>query len=264
MASQSRGPFRNSIFALGGLPAVVLIIITSCAEDEAVKTDKEVTPAAELPALENSLGMKFVPIKMPNSGQQDEDAIFYLQESEVTYEQYRKFKVAAGLATTAAETIPSDQPLAPQDFDSWADATKFVKQLSLWDKKHTYRLPTESEWEFACARQVGGQPVVRTRCENGGPANRWTRQFKPNPFGLYDMLGVYGEYCSDRFYEANDPIFSTGANVANVRVVRGMRQRTDKIGCYRYASDYRFPVDGDGRQTPTLVIGVRLVAQPKK
>lgn len=246
------------MFALRVLPVVVLAIITSCAENELVKEEERATQA-----FENSLGMKFVPVNMPAARQQGEESVFYLQESEVTYEQYRTFKVATGLATTAAEKIPSGAPLHPHDFDHWTVATEFAERLSQWDEENDYRLPTEREWEFACTGRIGGEAVVTTVCENGGPANRSTRQLKPNRLGLHDMLGVYGEYCSDRYNSENDPSLATIAEGPDAKVVRGMRQRTDEIGCYRYSSDYRFPVAVQG-QTPTLVIGVRLVAQPTK
>ena len=92
----------------------------------------------ELQTIGNALGMRFVPIPMTLPGKKAE--VIYMQQAEVTYEQYRKFKVAAGLATTEAERIPSDQPLAPNDFDSWKDASRFIDQLNQWDTKYVYRM----------------------------------------------------------------------------------------------------------------------------
>jgi hypothetical protein len=215
----------------------------------------------ETQPLENSLGMQFVPIKMTLPNQAGE--VIYMQQSEVTYEQYRKFKVAAGLATTEAERIPSDQPLAPQDFDSWEEASQFIDQLNQWDIRHMYRMPTESEWEFACTGQVDGKPVTRTVCQDSGTANRLTRLSQPNQFGLYDMLGVYGEYCSDRFNSTNDPALASIPEGPDARVVRGMRQQADGVGCFRYASDHRFPV-AVAVHSQSMVIGIRLVMQPRE
>ena len=212
--------------------------------------------------IKNALGMKFIPIPMAVPGSQP--TRIYMQEAEVTYEQYRKFKVAAGLTTTQAELIPSDQPLFPQDFDCWDDVAKFIAQLNQWDTKYTYRMPTEDEWEFACTGGVGAPPVSRTVCEDRGNTNRWTRQSEPNQFGLHDMLGVYGEYCSDLYNRNDDPSLRLIAEGKNARVVRGMRQNADKPGCYCYSSDYRFPVAPGCGQTPHLVIGVRLVLELKE
>jgi hypothetical protein len=212
--------------------------------------------------IENALGMKFVPIPIALPGKRAER--IYMQQAEVTYEQYRRFKVAAGLAATQAETIPSDQPLFPHDFDCWDNAARFIAQLNQWDPKHTYRMPTEDEWEFACAGKVGGRPVARTICQDRGNVNRLTRQSEPNQFGLYDMLGVYGEYCSDLYNRKDDPTLRMIAEGKDARVVRGMRQLADRPGCFRYSSDYRFAVAPAGGQTPHLVIGVRLVLEPNK
>ncbi|MEZ6097586.1 MAG: SUMF1/EgtB/PvdO family nonheme iron enzyme [Pirellulaceae bacterium] len=216
----------------------------------------------ELETIENALGMKFVPIPMTLPGRRAERIC--IQQTEVTYEQYRKFKVAAGLATTQAEMTPSDQPLFPQDFDCWDDAARFIAQLNRWDTNYAYRMPTEDEWEFACTGRVGGPPVTRNVCEDRGNTNRWTRQSEPNQFGLHDILGVFGEYCSDLYNRNDDPSLPVIAQGKDARVVRGMRQLADKPPCFRYSSDFRFPVAAAGGQTPHLVIGVRLVLEPKK
>lgn len=109
---------------------------------------------------------------------------------------------------------------------TWNDATAFCDWLSLRDGKK-YRLPTEAEWEYACRAGTTG------RFYNGNDTEALTRignvadlslaqklhyktlqssdgwaftspvgQFKPNNFGLYDMIGNAFEWCRD-FYEPN-------------------------------------------------------------
>lgn len=104
----------------------------------------------------------------------------------------------------------------PVEKVSWYDATEFCQRLT----KHThrkYRLPTESEWEYACR---GGTTtafhcgeIITTHFANYDgrkayilePTNKYERKttpvnsFTPNPFGLYDLHGNVWEWCQDNY-----------------------------------------------------------------
>lgn len=141
------------------------------------------------------------------------------------------------------------------------DAVAFCEYLSKMEDKK-YRLPTEAEWEYACRAGTAG------RYYNGDDpegltsiANVWDRtgkektptafnnvnssdgcaftgpvgQFRPNNFGLYDMIGNAWEWCSDWYdkdYYSNSPERDpTGARSGFYRVYRGGGWRSFAVFC---------------------------------
>jgi formylglycine-generating enzyme required for sulfatase activity len=115
---------------------------------------------------------------------------------------------------------------------SWNDAQSYCQWLSEVEGK-SYRLPTESEWEYGC--RAGSSTAY---CFGDGEARlgeyAWydsnserrthaVGQKKPNAWGLYDMHGNVWEWCSDWHGEyprgaVTDP---TGASTGSYRVFRG-------------------------------------------
>lgn len=100
---------------------------------------------------------------------------------------------------------------------SWDDAQKYCQWLSE-QTGHTYRLPSEAEWEYACRagtltvfsfgdqitpEQVnydGNSPYA------GGVKGLYrqstvpVRSLPPNPWGLYEMHGNVWEWCQDHWH----------------------------------------------------------------
>lgn len=176
---------------------------------------------------------------------------FYMGKHEVTVGQFRRF-VEATCYKTDAETgklfkgvpfledgkwkIAADASWRNPPFFrqtdrhpvvcvSWNDARRFVEWLDASDEGKpagsTYRLPTESEWEYAARgpRSVlypWGNAWDATRCnfagkgtgfawddrdvDDGHPRTAPVGSFSPkgdSPFGLCDMAGNVWEWCQD-------------------------------------------------------------------
>ena len=112
---------------------------------------------------------------------------------------------------------------------SWEEAKAYAAWLSKTSGK-TYRLLSEAEWEYAaragtrtarfwgenpdqaCAyanvadeteKAQGGNIVSRTRhnCSDGYPYTAPVGSFRPNGFGLYDVIGNVWEWTEDCYHE---------------------------------------------------------------
>ena len=155
---------------------------------------------------------------------------FYLGTYHVTRGQYRQFVKGSGYKTDAARGDDAWQNAGFEQTDehpvvnvSWNDAVAFCKWLSRKEDK-TYRLPTESEWEYACRAGTttryssGDDPETLAKVANVADAALKAKfpgwkgtikasdgyaftapvgQFKPNAFGLYDMHGNAWQWCAD-------------------------------------------------------------------
>lgn len=152
---------------------------------------------------------------------------FWMGQYEVTQEQY--VLVADDLKTTY-RFRQLDHPVYPV---GWSQTQEFIEKLNGIVSAGTFRLPTEAEWEYACragttTRFYTGddeEDVLRAGwvSENSDKEVHPVGQKEPNNFGLYDMHGNAGEWCSDWFgdYSSEDQVDPQGPNAGEKRVLRG-------------------------------------------
>jgi formylglycine-generating enzyme required for sulfatase activity len=196
---------------------------------------------------------------------------FWLGKFEVTNAQFRRFAPNHSSGEYWGHRMDGDkQPVVKV---TWDDARAFCAWLSLGTGR-SYRLPTEAQWEYACRagseteRHWGDDEAAMGSYANA--ADRTMRQtfkdqdaigpipkimdghavtapvgsFKPNAFGLHDMLGNVWEWCQDwyakDYYQTSLRRNPTGPTSGEWRVVRGGSWVNDPKGL-RSADRYAVP-----------------------
>ena len=142
---------------------------------------------------------------------------FYLQKTEVTVDQFRRFTVDTGYRTDAERegwgSVLDDKQVKwvkkggvnwkspgflqagnePVTFISWNDAVAFIAWLNRKEGGR-YRLPTEAEWEYAC-RAGTDTPFYWGNRPSGRQANFADSAFaKAHPKFQYVNRGVTDGY----------------------------------------------------------------------
>jgi formylglycine-generating enzyme required for sulfatase activity len=174
---------------------------------------------------------------------------FAMSRYEVTFAQYDNFAQATGRKKPNDEGWGrGNQPVINV---SQEDATAYAQWLTQ-QSGQKYRLPTEAEWEYAAraktktVRYWGNDPdqacdyanVWDKTSQKENPNWKWTAhncadgyahtapvgRFKPNAFGLFDMLGNVWEWvCSEyeETYSGKEQSCVKGNNLDSLYIVRG-------------------------------------------
>ncbi len=167
-------------------------------------------------------------------------ARYALGAKEVTYAQWDAC-VAAGVCEKAAATDPGwGRGERPVVNISWADAQDYLRWLST-KTGHTYRLPSEAEWEYAAragaktpfsfgSSVTSDQANFNGTYKYGGPVSAYRRRttpvgsFSANAFGLFDMHGNVWEWTSN--------CWSTNGQAAQVQTDAACDERVLKGGAW--------------------------------
>jgi hypothetical protein len=172
-------------------------------------------------AITNSIGMRLCRIQpgtfemgnpSPKLDSWDEQPVhkvtishlFYISESEITIEQYQKYRpdYVGSMADPPAITGIS-----------WEDAAAFCEWLITKEGK-PYRLPTEAEWEYAA--RAGTTTPFWSGSEPPDPGGA-------NPWGLKNVHTGAGEWCFDWYgpYASEDQVDPVGVADSMTKVIRG-------------------------------------------
>jgi formylglycine-generating enzyme required for sulfatase activity len=167
---------------------------------------------------------------------------FFLGRNEVTQQEWR------AVMNTNPSRFADCGPRCPVENVSFADVQQFIAALNAQpDRQLSYRLPTESEWEYACragtVTPFSTGDVINTTQANfngrepygkGAPGQfrqRTTRTggFPANGWGLQDMHGNVWEWTSDWYgaYPSEDVADPAGPDSGQMHVVRGGSWQSD-------------------------------------
>jgi eukaryotic-like serine/threonine-protein kinase len=167
---------------------------------------------------------------------------FYLGQTQITQAQW------TAIFPDRSGKISSNSQL-PINSISWLDALEFCQRLSAKTGRK-YRLPSESEWEYAC-RATTTTPftygdTISSSIVNYDAARPYKRApketcrgkatavgiFPPNLFGLYDMHGNLWEWCLDEWFADYIDAPTDGSSRGDLKTRDEMSQRVVRGGSW--------------------------------
>jgi eukaryotic-like serine/threonine-protein kinase len=201
---------------------------------------------------------------------------FYIGQTLVTQAQY-----LAIMGNNPAHFKGNDK--LPVEGVSWLDAIDFCQKLSQKTGR-IYRLPSESEWEYACRAGTNSPfsfgetitPAVINYDGNypyGGVAKGKDRHkttpvgsFPSNLFGLYDLHGNLWEWCLDEWVDSYNDAPTDGSARGDLtsrdeKKTRLLRGGSWHFGASLCRSAFRFAL---GASSPNFVVGFRVVSVPSR
>ncbi|NEQ40695.1 MAG: SUMF1/EgtB/PvdO family nonheme iron enzyme [Okeania sp. SIO3I5] len=194
---------------------------------------------------------------------------FYMSKYPITQNQYQ--------AIMGENPSYFQGKKRPVESVSWHDATEFCQQLSQ-KTGNNYRLPSESQWEYACRAGTTtpfyfGETITSELANYNGnynygnsPKSQYRQEttdvgsFPPNDFDLYDMHGNVWEWCADDWHKNYEGAPTDGSawlendEKEHYPLLRGGSWYVDPYSC---RSAYRF--NNFKRHLRNVNIGFRIV-----
>jgi formylglycine-generating enzyme required for sulfatase activity len=176
---------------------------------------------------------------------------FEISKCEITNYQFQAFVNETGYQTVAERNNRSftwksyaikGRDSYPVVLVTWSDAEEYCKWLST-KQNTTYRLPTESEWEYAARGGDNRQSYpwgdkLAAAQANFAPDSKRSSYAEPildfikpvgsypaNAFGLHDLIGNVFEWTADwfneKYYQSSPSVNPMGPDNGKSRVIRG-------------------------------------------
>ncbi|MFZ4082964.1 MAG: SUMF1/EgtB/PvdO family nonheme iron enzyme, partial [Pirellula sp.] len=229
------------------VPAEQRPVVTAEVKPAAKPAAPEASRSQAVPAEQtNSIGMKFRLIQ-PGTfmmGSPESEAGRYRDEGQHQVKLTKQYFMGIYPVTQSEyQRIMGSNPSYfkgdrhPVEQVSWVDATEFIQKLNGLPEERAagrvYRLPTESEREYACRAGSStaycfGEDEARLGeyawyDSNSGNGTQAVGQKASNAWGLYDMHGNVWEWCSDWHgdYPSGTVTDPTGPSTGSFRVNRG-------------------------------------------
>lgn len=141
---------------------------------------------------------------------------FWLSDHETTQAEYQSI-----MGSNPSNFKGTDRPV---DSVLWIDAVAYCQKLTEQERaagritaQQEYRLPTESEWEYAARAGTTGArhgelDAIAWFGGNAGNKTHGVKEKQANAWGLYDMIGNVREWCGDwyDFYPTGSVTDPTG------------------------------------------------------
>lgn len=262
--------------AVAAVVGIVCAKFLSVGEDMEQKTEQKTESAPQLGSQTFTVnGVKFtmVPVEggtftMGATSEQGSDALegeypahqvtlsdYYIGQTEVTQALW-KAVMGSNPSDSKGDNLPVEQV-------SWDDCQVFIQKLNQLTGKQ-FRLPTESEWEYAARggrksrgyKYAGDNDIglVAWYEDNSGNETHPVATKQANELGVYDMSGNVEEWCSDWYdgYQSSSQSDPQGPSSGSDRVGRGGSFFLDAMYCRVSNREYYTP---DFR---TFDLGLRL------